>query len=408
MYRTLDGSEVAFTYAFPLPFQIPVPDGFAWDATFADWQFCPCQGQATHEPVVTATVQRLDVPMAQLLPGDTVKAMKAFYGHDLETYVSISNSEVPYARSYVSLETPPFLLTTDPHDCATASREDAWHFWLLRSVPALNAMIRAAGTVTQDHSLVEVDYRDLGHLVIQGARLEDNSWVPLGPMFLNLETGGPREPLDAQWAFGLEIRFFHWANDYPFVKARFFRQKAANDRFIRGDLLSAIISLNTAAEVMLFDAYRLILIDQGAQTEEGITDQAHAMNFSALVKTTLPQLLGGNWRGPALTAFWDDLYKRRNSAVHAGVIPAENDVLAAEEAFDGLETFLGERLTAKWKTFPRALMCLLGEDLRGSKLAAKADFLALKETVLADMFYWLAPDRRPGIDPSLRNRVRFP
>lgn len=408
MYRTLDGSEVAFTYAFPLPFHFPVPDGFAWDATFADWQFCPCQGQAADEPVVTATFQRLDVPMAQILPGDTSEAVRAFYGQDLETYVSTSESEIPYARSYVSMETPPFLLVTDPHDCATASREDAWHFWLLRSVPALNAMIRAAGTVTQDHSLVEVDYRDLGHLVIQGARLDENRWVPLGPLFWNLETGGPREPLESQWAFGLEIRFFHWANDYPFVKVRLFRQKAENDRFVRGDCLSAIVSLNTAAEVMLFDAYRLILIDQGAQTEKEVTDQARAMNFSALVRTTLPQLLGGNWQGPAVTAFWDELYEKRNSAVHAGVIPAENNVLAAAQAFDGLKTFLEQRLMAKWKTFPRTLMCLMGHDLRGAKLATKPAFLTLQEMVLAEGFYWLTPDRRPGVDTSLRNRVRFP
>ncbi|WP_404387835.1 hypothetical protein [Humibacillus xanthopallidus] len=408
MYRTPDGTEVAFTYAFPLPFHLPVPDGFAWDATFGEWQFCPCQQQATDKPVVTASVQRLDVPMAQLLPGDTAKAVKAFYGHDLETYASISEPEIPYARSYVSMETPPFLLTTDPHDCATASRDDAWHFWLLRSVPALNAMIRAAATVTHDHSLVEVDYRDLGHLVIQGARLDENRWVPLPPVILNYETGAAREPMEAHWAFGLEIRFFHWANDYPFLKARLYRQKSENDRFTRGDLLSAIVSLNTAAEMMLFDTYRLMLIDQGAQTEKELTDQARATKFSALVGTRFPQLLGGNWRGPAVTAFWKELYERRNSAVHAGAIPAENDVLAAAQAFDDLKTFLEQRLMANWKTFPRALMCLLGEDLRGANLATKPAFLALQETVLAEGLYWLAPDRRAGVDMSLRNRVRFP
>ena len=63
---------------------------------------------------------------------------------------------------------------------------------------------------------------------------------------------------------------------------------------------------------------------------------------------------------------------------------------------------------AKWKTFPRTLMCLMGHDLRGDKLATKPAFLTLQETVLADEFYWLTPDRRPGVDTCLRNRVRFP
>lgn len=407
MYRTLDGTEVALTYAFPLKFHFPVPDGFAWDATLDDWQFCQCQ-QATGEPVVTATVQRLDVPLTQLLPGDTTKAVKAFYGYGLDAYGTGWDQWPPYARSYVSLETPPFLLATDPHDCAAASPDDALHFWLLRSLSALNAMMRATGTVTHDAHLVEVDGRDLGYLVIQGARLSDNSWVPLAPLVLNYEAWAARPTIDAEWAFGLEIRFFHWSHDHPYLKARQYRRRAENDRFMRGDLVAAIVALNTAAEIMLFDTYRLMLIDQGAQTEKEVTDQVRSMHFSSLVKRTLPRELGGNWQGPAVSAFWSELYERRNSTVHAGVAPLESEVLTALDAFDGLKNFLEERLLAKWKSFPRTLMCLMGEDLRGSPLAAQLGFQALRENIVGDWPYWLTPDRRAGVDTSLRNRVRFP
>lgn len=147
----------------------------------------------------------------------------------------------------------------------------------------------------------------------------------------------------------------------------------------------------------------------GAPVWGEASDEARSTHLSALVKKKLPHELGGNWQGPALTAFWSELYDRRNSAVHAGVVPLGSEVLAAVDAFDELEAFLEKRLLSKWKLFPRTLMCLMGEDLRGDDLASHPDFQALQDAVFADgRYYWPAPDRRAKIDGWLRNRVRFP
>ncbi|MDQ6949195.1 MAG: hypothetical protein M3256_23790, partial [Actinomycetota bacterium] len=79
---------------------------------------------------------------------------------------------------------------------------------------------------------------------------------------------------------------------------------------------------------------------------------------------------------------WKELYGLRNRIIHTGYLPHDGDAETAEFAFAEFDRFLDERLRAKGKEYPRALLAKVGrrelED-RGWATNALEAFIAQAE-----------------------------
>jgi hypothetical protein len=143
----------------------------------------------------------------------------------------------------------------------------------------------------------------------------------------------------------------------PFVRSWQWKARAERRRH-EGDNADAVVSFQIAAEVLLFEVWALLLIDDGRSSTK-IQDLRRAMSFAALVKTELGQRLGGSWdttrSGTPVGRYWNDLYELRIQVVHSGYLPHDGNAERAERAFEGLEKFLDERLTTKARRYPSAL-----------------------------------------------------
>jgi hypothetical protein len=110
--------------------------------------------------------------------------------------------------------------------------------------------------------------------------------------------------------------------------------------------------------VLLFELWALLLTDEGRHTSE-IMELRRDTSFASLVKSELGQRLGGSWDKTRLRTpvgrYWKDLYELRIQVVHTGYLPHDGDAERAERAFEGLETFLDERLATKARRYPTAL-----------------------------------------------------
>jgi len=101
------------------------------------------------------------------------------------------------------------------------------------------------------------------------------------------------------------------------------------------------------------------LVDEGRSTAE-ILDLRQRTPFATLVKTELGQRLAGSWDTTRFSTpigrYWTDLYELRIRVVHSGYLPHDGDAEQAERGFEGLDTFVDERLGTKVKRYPSAVV----------------------------------------------------
>jgi hypothetical protein len=143
----------------------------------------------------------------------------------------------------------------------------------------------------------------------------------------------------------------------PFVRSWQWKARAERRRY-EGDDADAVVSFQIAAEVLLFELWRLILIDEGRSKAE-VEKAVRETTFATLVKSELGPRLGGTWdttrpRTP-VGRYWNDLYQLRIQVVHGGYLPHGGDADRAERAFEDLEEFLGQRLQTRAKRYPSAV-----------------------------------------------------
>jgi hypothetical protein len=84
------------------------------------------------------------------------------------------------------------------------------------------------------------------------------------------------------------------------------------------------VSFQVAAEVLLFEVWSLVLIDEGLGTSE-VLELRQDTSFASLVKSELAKRLGGSWDTThpetPVGLYWAELYQLRIQIVHRGYLP---------------------------------------------------------------------------------------
>jgi tetratricopeptide (TPR) repeat protein len=155
-------------------------------------------------------------------------------------------------------------------------------------------------------------------------------------------------------------------NNAPFIRPLLWRGRVEDALQRTGDAASAIVGLQTAAEALLFDTYRMLLVDEGHSRQEIDAKLTSDPAVGMLVKTLLKDKLGGHWDPTVVSTpvgwYWEKLYQVRNDVVHRGFEPHFGHAEEARDAYTGLVEFIAGRLRRKTRTYPRTLLALLGEE----------------------------------------------
>jgi len=176
---------------------------------------------------------------------------------------------------------------------------------------------------------------------------------------------------------------------HPLVAGRDLGERTRALR-LRGDALSALINLQSSAEILLRGVYRMLLVDEG-RTSEQVDQAMETVALRTLLRTRLPNALGGDWTSATspITTFVRDLYQPRNRMVHAGREPGWQEIQPAFDAYEVLVNFLGTRIQANWKEHPRTLAAWCDPWTGGPEPESAAVAAALERVRKVDERYWL-------------------
>jgi hypothetical protein len=150
----------------------------------------------------------------------------------------------------------------------------------------------------------------------------------------------------------------------PYLTTAIWRSRGQRSLRQTGDAADAIISLQVAAESLMFDTYRMLLVDEGLSSAE-ITSQLSAeIPFKSLLTRKLPEKLGGSWDvtrvETAVGQYWANLYLVRNLIIHTGMQPHGGHAEEAQAAYWALRDYTEIRLQEKRGTYPRTLYVRVG------------------------------------------------
>lgn len=148
------------------------------------------------------------------------------------------------------------------------------------------------------------------------------------------------------------------AQPHPFLLQRDLHHRALQ-LVLGGDYAAALVTLQSSAELLLRNTYRMILVDIGETSS--IIDSAVSCRWDDLIFQRLPRQLGGNWskRDSSVGAYWSSVYLVRNRIVHAGRVPLWTEARMAVDGYNRLEELLVERLLAQRVRYCRTVVALL-------------------------------------------------
>lgn len=290
-------------------------------------------------------------------------ALRHFYNRDFPsgTAERFAETELASYEQWVTLETPAALAADeDPAD-------DAYTFH--RCLACFNIFIRSVMVATQDPRLRPVVQHDFAPAVTIGAlMLDSGTWHHITDLMLFPDFPHQQDMLEkprfteAEFVSGLR-RIQHQA---PFIRALFWQARVEDAMRRTGDAAGAIVGLQTAAEALLFDTYRMLLVDEERTKDEIDAELAAEPTFSTLVKTLLKDRLGGQWDPTSSSTpvgrYWTTLYQLRNDVVHRGFEAHMGHAEQAKVVYEDLVGFVADRLRSRCRRYPRTLLALLGED----------------------------------------------
>jgi tetratricopeptide (TPR) repeat protein len=319
-------------------------------------------------PFVRVRIFNADIADRKFAPANLSTAIDHFYGQ------KVASGEADGKHRYeqwVTLETPAVFL----------SHERRWDpgFAFHRSISALNVFLEAFALAREKDWVRPVSTRELRPIVVIGRLDLDGSWACGGPMLMHPDAKqGPltSRPV-AQHVDELNQAVALIVNEAPFVRARQWRARAERRKY-EGDAADSIISYQVATETTLYELWGLLLLEEGATTQE-VDKQRAEQPFKTLLNRELAGRLGGSWdltsdRTP-IGRYWTDLYELRNRIVHGGYQPHDGDAEQAERAYADVDQFIDDRLQAKEKKYPAALRAKLGAgtEVLWARLDAQGD-----------------------------------
>ncbi|MGZ5601477.1 MAG: hypothetical protein ACXWFX_12885 [Methylobacter sp.] len=205
---------------------------------------------------------------------------------------------------------------------------------LVHTLNKLNGFINAYRITFEDWKTRPVTSRNL-HAAIwyETRRLPDWLEIKNGPILVNqnydaITTNLTNELIEFVHNFGGYL--INSDNDFQYPHLHF---ADARTYLLNGFYKESIISAQTAVETKIRLIYRFSLREQG-KTQDEINEIVENIPFIKMVKTKMPEILGGNWdfedKSKPVGKWHSILYSRRNRALHCIYLPYDHE---ASECF---------------------------------------------------------------------------
>jgi hypothetical protein len=142
---------------------------------------------------------------------------------------------------------------------------------------------------------------------------------------------------------------------------------------------NSILQTAIAAEVLLDAVLGLMTWEEHGRGELSLDQAASIFSRDVVprVRSQYATRLGGRWDlGSGQLHAWDkSIATVRNRVVHAGYRPAQSESSSAMTALANLERFMGDRLSDRWRSYPKTAWLFLGSsgfERRGKLSTAEA------------------------------------
>jgi len=294
--RLLDPSELIdgpfiVTFTAHLPFPVGIPNDLG-HTIFFDIPFKEdaAIAQFGTKPFVNIRVFELAESGLPAWQKGTYAAIEKLYGVRLE-----GNPEERYGED-VFLEHDQWVTLETPH--AVVEGEDATEdpaFTFHRCLSAFNLFLQATLLITRDIRIRAISSRDLRPVVIIGAQPKGQKWRLLSPMFMHPDAQSEglltRDKPFTQHELNNGLHAI--ITNKPYLTTMIWRSRAQRSLRQTGDAADAVISSQVAAESLLFDTYRMLLVDEGHSSVEIASQLEGEIPFKSLVTKRLPPKLGG-------------------------------------------------------------------------------------------------------------------
>jgi hypothetical protein len=359
----LVGEPFVVTFTAHLPFPVGIPNELGHTIFLGSPFKDPAD--TTHfgpRPFVNIRVFEVVEQGLPVWQQGTHSAIEHFYGASLDGDSGARYGEDQFMEhdQWVTLETPHAPVEgEDP----VADRGFTFH----RCLNMFNMFLQAALYLTGDIRIRQMSSHDLRPVVVIGALAKGREWRSLADMYMHPEAR-PAGLLTTDKPFSQDefnSGLHAIVTGKPYLRTITWRSRAQRALRQTGDAADAIISFQVAAESLLFDTYRMLLVDEGCPSADISSQLTGEIPFKSLLTRKLPAKLGGQWDvtrgGTAVAEYWTNLYRIRNSVVHAGLQVHTGHAEEAQKAYWGLRDHMESRLWANRNSYPRTLLARIGE-----------------------------------------------
>jgi Apea-like HEPN len=309
---------VTFTAHLPFPVGIPNDLGHTiwFDVPFKD-DVAKTYFQAG--PFVNVRVFEVTESRLPAWKKGTHAAIEEFYGVRLEDDPDERYGEDEFLEhdQWVTLETPYAAIEGEDE-----AADPAYSFH--RCLRTFNIFLQATLLLTKDIRIRTISSHDLRPVVVIGGQPRGQKWRVLTLMYMHPEAR-PEGLLTTDKPFTqdeLNSGLYAILTSRPYTTTMIWRARAQRSLKQTGDAGDAVISFQIAAESLLFDTYRMILVDEGRSSADIASQLGNEIPFKSLLTRMLPAKLGGQWdithEGTAIGDYWKKRYRVRNSIIHTG------------------------------------------------------------------------------------------
>jgi hypothetical protein len=313
------------------------------------------------DPYVVIRIHNQDVQGYEIWPEHAAVVMNRFYGTDPFADLPLpprwGEGHGTYEQ-WVTIETPRARLV---HESET---DPAYSFH--RCIDALNIFLSAHNFAIGDLAVRPVTTQDLRPIVFTGFKNPDHEWSYAGVLLMHAEALPYSMAIEdaAVRSEQLSLAVNDIMSRRPFISFRTWRDRALRAALHRGDYADAIVSLQAAMESMIFDLWKMLMLERGKSLAEVEKLVLGTEGFKYVVTKKLSGLLGGTWdvtlRGRPVGEYWVSLYEVRNRIVHTGFEPQAHEFELAKNAFDALNDYINSLLWKRHRQYPKTLLTKRG------------------------------------------------
>jgi len=404
--QNADANWWLLNFYVELPFYLPYLHGAKYNVEFAgeSWRAPVPDGLPSPPHVLLQVIQQLGPP-----PADPSRAMQATLqnvlhrrGHpDIRDVFDGDLQTTPpplHIVSIVEAVTPKVMTESEvaaglPHHPET---------YLNRCIAALNTWIRSTIVVTGEHVVRTVARENLPmFLAFFHQSPGDGTLVSFDMLRANENPATSSNQVATPLAVERVEKVASSLDETHLIfKAAELRVTALRLAAIEGRPDLAVILLNTAFELLVFGLARVLLVDEGATTDD-IERQLGGRRLRArdVCYRFLQGRIGGQWDATQTSspfgAVSERLVELRNRVAHRGVDVSDRQAQAAFEGYISFTGFVTRQVHARRRTYPRTFMDLTNAFRLPPDITVGENFSNLAWAIVENTpRYWLPADAR--------------